>query len=381
MKILYNTITCLLLFSPILCLSQEVSTLANVTANGGISVDDEGNIYVAHFSPLPPNPSIGKNIYKIKPDGEVSIFVDGQLNVGSGNSFDNAGFLYQSNFATGKIYKIDTLGNVVDDNYATINGPVGITLGPGNVLFVCGCGDNTVKRITSGGTLLDFASGTAFNCANGITTDDNGNIYTTNFSDGRITKIVTGGGMQTLGSTPAGNGHIAYRSNDQMLYIASYSGNRIYKMDLSGNVELFAGTGSPGTANSTDPLQATFDKPNGIAFSPNGCSLYITQDGNVLREIKFADASCTTSIQLVDDYVGLNIYPNPASDNIYIENTQNIIINSISIFDVYGKLISEIKSVENNLINISYLNTGIYSFMISINNGEKLVKKIAVNRS
>lgn len=374
MKLLCKILFAVVLFFPILLSAQEVTTLATVTANGGISIDSAGNLFVAHFGPLPPNPSIGKNIYKITPTGEVSLFVENQLNVGSGNSFDSNGYLYQSNFATGAIYKIAPNGDIEDNNYVTIAGPVGITAASDNTLYICSCSSNSVKRITPSGVLEDFATSAFFNCANGITIDDNGNLYTTNFSDGNIVKISPAGNAELLGTTPEGNGHITYRSSDQMLYIASYEDHQIFKMDLSGNVELFAGTGEAGSTNSVDPLEATFNKPNGIEISPTGCSLYISQDGDVVREIKLLGTECITSVPHLEEDFELEVYPNPVQSIVSVEYTGDDTEEKVCrIFDTQGKLLEAHRFDYTLNLDISDLASGVYVVTIQFKN--KVIQK------
>ena len=63
-------------------------------------------------------------------------------------------------------------------------------------------------------------------------------------------------------------------------------------MSKSGTMALFAETGKSGAVDHIDPIMSTFSKPNCIVISSDGCSLYITQDENVIREIKFNDSSC-----------------------------------------------------------------------------------------
>lgn len=355
------------LFLPICCFSQEVISLATVTANGGISIDHTGNLLVAHFGPLPPNPSIGKNIYKITPEGNTTLFVEGELNVGSGNAIDSAGFLYQSNFATNTIYKIAPDGTIVDNNFATVAGPVGIAVAPDNSLYVCSCNQNSVKKVSTTGVVTNFASGSVFNCANGITQDEVGNIYTTNFSDGRVTKISPDGTTATLGSTPVGNGHIVYRPVEQVLYVASYSGHQIFRMDLEGNVDLLAGTGAAATINSTNPLEAAFRKPNGINISKDNCSLYISQDDNVIRAILFDDASCVSSIETIEDVPELKIYPNPVTNTLQFVNQGTTQFIAAKFLDSRGKVITKLilNSEENHIdFDVSSFPTGIYTILL-----------------
>ena len=372
MKILYSPLMIILsLIIPFIGYNQEVTTFATLTANGGVSVDKDGNLFVAHFGPLPPNSSIGRHIFKITPQGAVSVFVDGELKVGSGNAIDGDGFLYQSNFNSGAIYKIATGGNIVDNSYATIAGPVGIAAASDNSLYICSCNENVVKKVSPTGDVTTFASGSTFSCANGITIGDNGNIYTTNFSNGDITKITPNGTATLLGSTPVGNGHIVYRPKDQHLYIASYTGHNIYKMNLSGTATLFAGTGIPGKLDATNPLEATFNKPNGIAISNDQCKLYITQDENVIRAIHFQDAECITSVEELINVPGLSIYPNPATDFLQFENSSKLEFTTIQFVDSYGRIVKQHQLTNSTAhrFDISVFPVGSYSVLLKTKSG------------
>ncbi len=375
MKIFTTTI---LLSIALLTLGQTVSTLTDVTANGGISVDTAGNLYVAHFGPLPPNSAIGKHIYKITPDGMVNRIVDGLLSVGSGNSYHTSGVLYQSNFNTNTIMKFDLDGTMLDDNFAQVSGPVGITEGPNGSLFICSCGLNRIYRIEEDGTSSVFASSSLINCANGITYAGDGNLYTTNFSDGRILKITPDGDISLLGSTPVGNGHLTYRAMDQHLYIASYTGNRIYKMDLDGNVELVAGTGTFGSLDDPDPLLSTFAKPNGIELSPDGCSLYISQDLDVLREITFSDGNCMSGSADPLKIVELEVFPNPTDGILNINAGEKGWFSEIKIYDASGRTVISIPF--RNTIDISNLSEGSYTLQLLTDGVESADQKILIKR-
>lgn len=72
-----------------------------------------------------------------------------------------------------------------------------------------------------------------------------------------------------------------------------------------------------------------------------------------------------------------NIYPNPASDKIFI-NSENKIV-AISIFDITGKIIIEKNNIQENAIDVSNIKSGIYFCKIIDNKGkistQKLIKK------
>jgi len=75
----------------------------------------------------------------------------------------------------------------------------------------------------------------------------------------------------------------------------------------------------------------------------------------------------TTSIGLeLNGPDRVNIYPNPASDNIYISNL--IEKSSIKIYDIQGKLVLENKISNKEYVNISILAKGIYQVKFEGNN-------------
>ena len=76
----------------------------------------------------------------------------------------------------------------------------------------------------------------------------------------------------------------------------------------------------------------------------------------------------------------VKIYPNPTNGQLTIDNGQ-LIINSIEVFDVYGRNLSKISNVKSNisnLIDISHLISGIYFIKIKTLYG-MVVKKIIKN--
>ncbi len=358
--------------------AQAVTSLTTITANGGVSVEADGSLIVSHFGPLPVVPSeAGRDIFRISPDGEIDTLVQNVVFVGTGNAIDSEGFIYQGSFLENKVIKVDPEGTVVNDTFFSVGGPVGLTIIAEDTLVVCSCNTNTVFKVAQDGGVKAFASGEAFACANGITQDEQGNIYTTNFSDPRITRISPDGTTTTLGSTLAGNGHLAYRPANEKIYIASYSGNQIFQMDREGNVELLAGTGESGALDSENPLDATFAKPNGIAISLDGCSLYITQDENVIREIKFSDHGCTTAIEAVEVTNEYEISPNPASDYITFFNRTAVGAVQIEFIQASGK---SVKRVQNpgSIIKVGDLSTGIYYLHILDQEGRRFVKRMVI---
>ncbi|WP_310379349.1 T9SS type A sorting domain-containing protein [Flavobacterium sp.] len=62
---------------------------------------------------------------------------------------------------------------------------------------------------------------------------------------------------------------------------------------------------------------------------------------------------------------GLSIYPNPVSDILKIANANNLTYASFSIVDVLGKTVVQYKALNNDAIDVSNLNSGVYILSVS----------------
>jgi uncharacterized protein (TIGR03437 family) len=91
------------------------------------------------------------------------------------------------------------------------------------------------------------------------------------------------------------------------LYIADQADNRIRKVDLTGTISTYAGTGVPGFSGDLGPaMSAELNSPTGIALDSKG-NMYVADAGNfVIRRIA-ADGTINT--------VAGNGHPNYAGDN------------------------------------------------------------------
>lgn len=71
------------------------------------------------------------------------------------------------------------------------------------------------------------------------------------------------------------------------------------------------------------------------------------------------------------------IHPNPVKDILYIKNSDNILISSIRLLDIMGKLIWESKGINNTLeIDVKSYSKGLYILQIEYENGSTKTKKI-----
>ncbi len=89
-----------------------------------------------------------------------------------------------------------------------------------------------------------------------------------------------------------------------------------------------------------------------------------TTTANITEQVNINEIS-------IDD---IEIYPNPFSENIFIENTENIA--SIKISNILGQIVLEKEINEINSINTSQLKNGLFLIEITHNNGNSKVFKL-----
>ncbi|MNX81539.1 Serine/threonine-protein kinase PknD [compost metagenome] len=95
------------------------------------------------------------------------------------------------------------------------------------------------------------------------------------------TQVKYGALVTTLPATGYDTPYTVVYDSSGNLFFTSY--NRIYKMDSSGVVTLFAGSSITGETDSDNPFQATFTNLQGITIDPSN-NLYVS-DNRLLRKI------------------------------------------------------------------------------------------------
>lgn len=246
---------------------------------GGMEVDAEGFVYSADFgSKLGAGSKGGDKVFKIDPEtGEAKVFAKG-LRGASGNAIGPDGDFFQSNIGGNFITRVKPDGKSSVFLRTGLGSPVGIAIDEEGTLFVANCGSGRIVEVTPEGESEVFASSPLFACPNGITLDDEHNLYVANFSNGDVLKISWDGEVTKLATLPGNNnGHLTY--HDGSLYVVARGAHQIFKISLEGKVELFAGSGERGHDDGP-ALEATFSYPNDIAFSPDGKTFYINENGS-----------------------------------------------------------------------------------------------------
>ena len=163
-----------------------------------------------------------------------------------------------------------------------------------------------VTVIAGGGTKISNgipATQCLLNKPTGLTFDKKHNLYIGD--QFRISKVDVNGNISTIAGTIGMLGYygdsgkavdalISYPQsmifdNNGNLYIADLGNNIIRKIDTSGMITTFAGTGSAGFSGDNGlAIDATFIQPSGLAFDSYG-NLYIADQGN--NRIRKVDTS------------------------------------------------------------------------------------------
>jgi len=242
----------------------EVTTLVEELdgAVGGVAVDGLGNVFVADF---------GDKVWKISPWGDVEVFVDSLYGT-SGNTIDPEGNLLQSNFTGNYLVRVHRDGSI-ERLASDLEGPVGVTVDREGTVYFTNCRGNWIGRLGDDGAVEEHARSELFNCPNGLTRDDDDNLYALNFRDTRLLKVTPDGEVSELVRLPGnGGGHVVFTG--QELYATTFRGHQLHRVGLDGSVETVAGTGAFGEDDGPGP-EATFSSPNGISYDRARGVLYI----------------------------------------------------------------------------------------------------------
>ena len=264
---------------------------------GGVSVDREGNVYVADFGAvLSDRATMGRKIFRLTPSGATEVFATG-FEGASGNAFDSNGLLYQSNIRGNYVSRVAPDGTHTIFVRDGIELPVGIVIDEAGVLFVANCGNGSIRRVTADGTSHPFVEDELLKCPNGITLDDEHNLYVANFDNGDVVKISPEGGVSRLVTLPGNNnGHLVHYARH--LYVVARGAHRIYRVSLDGHVTLFAGSGIRGRQDG--PAEnAQFSYPNDIAIDVEARTFYVNEIASTTGDANALSPMVVRRIRLV----------------------------------------------------------------------------------
>jgi sugar lactone lactonase YvrE len=307
-----------------------IGTVSNFTASGsginrpfGMTSDESGNLYIADY-----NNSVWR---KVDTSGVLTTFagIVGQQNTNPstisgvatsikfwtprGVARDSLGNTYLADENNRCIFKVDTSGNVALFAGGTVNvnggaisgttngpalsatfmGPIRLACDVSNNLYVI---DGNMVRKVSNGVVSTIATNAQLSWPAGLCVDPSGNVYVTeNNATHGIRKIDPSGNITAFAGSGSG-----YLDGDRLtakfngpegitidasgnLYIADTGNNRIRKIDTDGNVTTLAGNGTASNINAVG-TSATFNKPYDITLTKG--DLYVADfNTNLVRKV------------------------------------------------------------------------------------------------
>jgi len=297
---------------------ETVSTLTSINAPFCIAIDSINNMYISFNTHMITKIDILGNQYIFAGSSTQSGYVNGTaLNARfrniQGMCFDMQDNMYVCDTNNHLIRKIDTYGNVttvagtpVVNDFADgpllsakFNAPIQICRGLSDTIFyISDSQNNRIRKIdlvsgavsTYAGTGQSGYSGdnslavnARLNNPQGIIKDYSGNVYFSDNSNNVIRKINTSGIITTYASQNIIAPSFLSIDSSGIIYEVNYQAYRINKIDISGNVSVYAGS----TSGFLDGLitVAKFGQLFGMAFDSSG-NLFICDGGsNKIRKI------------------------------------------------------------------------------------------------
>ncbi|MFI5135392.1 MAG: SMP-30/gluconolactonase/LRE family protein [Chitinophagales bacterium] len=350
---------------------------AKFNAPSDLCADANGNIYVSDFQ--------NQYIRKIAPDGTVSTIAGS----GIAGYMDGASNVAEFNYPRGIC--IDTQGNLfIADSW---NHRIRKIDASGNVTTLAGGGDTI--GVQSQGNYRDASDTSArFNVPCGMSIDADGNLYVADAYNHRIRKVTPEGVVSTIagtgdiGSSAGGyeDGSIdvarfntpteVYIDQQGNIYVGDSYNNRV-RLVANSEVSTVAGNGIAGYVDGIDTA-AEFKSPRGIVEDISGNHLYVCDNSNhVIRKITLEIA---TGIESETSAIPFSIFPNPASDHVFISSPNQL--KEIFMMDVLGrKMLSQSfeSSVFSTTLNLQDIPTGYYLLQMKTVSDKVVTTKLMIS--
>lgn len=255
--------------------------ISDFPANGAVSVDQEGNVYVSEYGTFINTGGDGYRIFKLSPEGTVLDTLT-QLSGPMGTKKDSKGNLYinnDNNTIRGQVTQITPDGdrNII----ASVPGwPSSMTIDDENNLYITNYTRPTIHKISPDGKTEIFIEDERLAGCVGIDLDSEGNLIVSNFATADIYYIDKAGTLRLITRIPDiviqdfGIGYLTVV--DDVIYATGIAVSKIFKVSLGGEIEVFAGTGEAGQLDG-ELLKAKISNPNGIAADKKNKILYISE--------------------------------------------------------------------------------------------------------
>jgi len=310
-------------------------------------------------------------------NGDGGLAIDATLSSPGGLAIDNDGNIYFSQISSSVIRKIDVNGTIttvagISGNYgetgdngsataAELDFPQGLAIDNNGNLYIADRENHKIRKVDTNGIITTFAgNGTEGYSGDGgqatlaslnnpqyVAVDNNGNVYISDWLNNRIRKVDVTGIITTYVGTGtsgfSGDGGLAVdaeiSSSSGMavdssgnLYFSDRGNDRIRKIDTNGIITTIAGSGGFNAFSGDGGLavDAELYDPNGIALDAEG-NLYIADRSNQrIRKVTMDDGLINTIVGTGSTGFsggGYNGDGSPGTDTL-LKNPSSIIINT-----------------------------------------------------
>ena len=341
---------------------DSAATLAKLDGPAGVAVDASGNVYIAD--------DYNSRIRKVNTSGIITTIAGTGVN---GYSGDNG-----------------------PSTAAEINDPHGIAVDAIGNVYICDELNSRVRIInimgiitTIAGTGLPGYSGDNTEATSaeidhpyGVAVDLTGNIYFTEWTNNCVRKINTAGIITTIaggnptlgfsgdkGPATAADFHIPIGiaiDKAGNIFIGDSYNNRVRKIDQTGIITTYAGTGLEGYSGDNGPaIDAELYGPIGITVDISG-NLYIADYSNGrIRFIKNTESINTAK----NIEVNITVSPNP-SNGFFKANVASALTEkvTITIVNELGEKVKEFATLTNQSFEINITEpSGTYFLTVTSN--------------
>ncbi|WP_161499399.1 NHL domain-containing protein [Flavipsychrobacter stenotrophus] len=396
------------------------ASAATMTETFGITMDAVGNMYISDYS--------NNRIRKIDTSGIITTFAgNGGGYSGDGGPATAAGIdgpaelvmfgtsLYVSEMHSSRVRKIDAAGIITtfagngssgysgDGGPATaaaISSPYGIGVDNVGNVYIPDQYTNHIRKVDTSGIITTFAgTGVAGYSGDGgaatlaeiqlvddIKTDKVGNIYFCDYFNNVIRKVDTSGIITTFAGTgssgfygdggPASAAHIArpgglFIDTSGNIYISDCDNSRIRVINTSGIISTMVGTGSAGFSGDGGlAINAEIRWPNDMAMDSLGNFYFCDEVNFCVRKVTPAPISAVVPVV---SQVHVGIYPNPANTTLSISSTETI--RELKITDIKGKIVYSSHYHSDKIqVSIANFNAGVYFVFVNNKETSKFVK-------
>ncbi len=147
-------------------------------------------------------------------------------------------------------------------------------------------------------------------------------------------------------------------------------------------VELTGGSPAGGTYAGNGVRQGIFYPANASTGDKTLTYTYTDNNGCTAGAFlhRFYILNCTTGISSLSADAGINMYPNPTRDRLFITGNSHIIGAEAQVYDMQGRLVAhQALDAEQSILDLSTVDPGYYSVMITNAENKELVKaKISI---